>query len=38
MTSNAFTPNTDSGKADLLEHIASSLAHYAAVAIETWVG
>jgi|GEM_PF-7097406 len=29
--------NTDSGKADLLEHVASSLAHYAAAAIGIWV-
>ena len=29
MTSNTFMPNTDGGKADLLEHVASTLPHYA---------
>ncbi len=31
MTSNTFMPNTDSGKADMLEHAASTLPHYAAL-------
>ena len=31
MTSNTFMPNTDSGKADFLEHAASTLPHYAAL-------
>ena len=31
MTSNAFMPNTDSGKADLLDHAASILPRYAAL-------
>jgi len=29
MTSNTFMPNTDGGKADLLDHAASTLPHYA---------
>ena len=31
MTSNAFMPNTDSGKADLLDHVATILPRYAAL-------
>ena len=31
MTSNTYMPNTDVGKADLLEHVASTLPHYAAI-------
>jgi hypothetical protein len=31
MTTNTFMPSTDSGKADLLEHAASTLPHYAAL-------
>jgi hypothetical protein len=31
MSSNAFMPNTDSGKADLLDHVASTLPHYVAL-------
>ena len=31
MTTNSFMPNTDGGKADLLDHVASTLPHYAAL-------
>jgi hypothetical protein len=31
MTSNSFMPNTDGGKANLLDHVASNLPHYAAL-------
>jgi hypothetical protein len=31
MTNNSFMPSTDSGKADLLEHLTSTLPHYAAL-------
>ena len=31
MTSNSFMPSTDGGKADLLDHVASTLPHYAAL-------
>ncbi|MEI6145905.1 MAG: hypothetical protein D0531_04455 [Methylococcales bacterium] len=31
MTSNAFMPSTDSGKADLLDHVASILVNYASI-------
>jgi len=31
MTSNSFMPSTDSGKADLLDHAATTLPHYAAI-------
>ena len=31
MTSNSFMPTTDGGKADLLDHVASTLPHYAAL-------
>ena len=31
MANNSFMPSTDSGKADLLDHLASTLPHYATV-------
>jgi len=31
MTNNSFMPSTDGGKADLLDHVASTLPHYAAL-------